>query len=66
MSARDRTSSFEPLQILRRNELTPSGEWTGYTHEYWLESGSLNANLADGAPTRGQLKAAALYGTVDL
>ena len=32
----------------------------------WLDSGSLNAYLANGAPTLTLSKAAALYGTVDL
>ena len=30
---------------------------------YWLDSGSLNSNLADGEPTLFQSKAVALYGT---
>ena len=33
---------------------------------YWLDSGSLNSNLADCAPTLAQSKAAALYVIVDL
>ena len=32
----------------------------------WLSSGSLNANLADGAPTLAQSNAAVLYCTADL
>ena len=31
-----------------------------------FDSGSLNVNLAEGAPSLAQSKAAALYGTVDL